>query len=338
VTRLSNVFNKICVSFAWHNFRQTLTRGDGMSDRPDRHAAALTARFKRQRPLRGGSLLITLFGDGIAPRGGAITLGSLFQLAAPFGLNERLVRTAIGRLANDAWLQAERRGRISEYSLTASGRARFAAATERIYGVMPQGWDGRWTLIVPADTKAAAVQQFRDALRWEGFGEPARGVFIHPTRTAESALALVAACTRETTPFVIRSEPQARAQDLRLARLGWNLPTIETSYHRFIRLFEPVARAVRKGSAMSPATAFSIRTLLIHEFRKVHLRDPRLPRELLPDGWSGMTAYALCRDIYAAVLDPSEQHLSEVAACFAGHLPRADTQLLRRFGGIRIFV
>jgi phenylacetic acid degradation operon negative regulatory protein len=306
-----------------------------VSDRPDVHAATLIARFRRQRPLRGGSLLVTMFGDGIATRGGAITLGSLIQLAAPFGLNERLVRTAVGRLAIDGWLQAVRQGRISEYSLSASGRARFAAATERIYGAMPRVWDGRWTIIVPADAKAPAIQQLRNALRWEGFGELGRGVFIHPTRTVESAMALLTALVGEAAPFVVRSEPQARAQDLRVVRLGWNLSSIESSYQSFTRLFDPVARALRRATAISPITAYSIRTLLIHEFRKVNLRDPQLPSELLPDTWSGTLAYALCRDVYASVLDPSERHLSAVGACFAGRLPRADAQLLRRFGGLR---
>src|SRR5204863_361665 len=51
---------------------------------------ALLRNFRAQRPLRGGSLLITVFGDSIAPRGGAVTLGSLIRLAAPFGLTERL--------------------------------------------------------------------------------------------------------------------------------------------------------------------------------------------------------------------------------------------------------
>ena len=62
-------------------------------------AAELVARFRRQRPLRGGSLIVTLFGDAIMPRGGAVALGSLIDLAAPFGLNERLVRTATTRVS-----------------------------------------------------------------------------------------------------------------------------------------------------------------------------------------------------------------------------------------------
>src|ERR1700681_3106881 len=75
-------------------------------------AAELVARSRRQRPLRGGSLIVTLFGDSIMPRGGAVALGSLIALAAPFGLNERLVRTADARLAKDGWLEGRRAGKL----------------------------------------------------------------------------------------------------------------------------------------------------------------------------------------------------------------------------------
>src|SRR5262249_35791600 len=110
----------------------------------------LLRRFRARRPLRGGSLLITLFGDAIAPRGGAVTLGSLIRLAAPFGLTERLVRTSAARLARAGWLTAQRSGRRSEYRLTRSGARRFAEATRRIYGAGPAGWDRSWTLaLVP---------------------------------------------------------------------------------------------------------------------------------------------------------------------------------------------
>ena len=49
---------------------------DRLDDRsPDplaRATNALLARFQRQRPLRSGSLLISVLGDSIAPRGGAV--------------------------------------------------------------------------------------------------------------------------------------------------------------------------------------------------------------------------------------------------------------------------
>src|SRR5882724_6685325 len=108
----------------------------------------LLKRFRSQRPIRGGSLLVSIFGDSIAPRGGAVTLGSLIKLAAPFGLTERLVRTSVARLAQDDWLAARRSGRRSEYRLTRTGAERFAQATRRIYGESPSVWDGKWTLVV----------------------------------------------------------------------------------------------------------------------------------------------------------------------------------------------
>src|SRR5580658_10491996 len=111
-------------------------------------AAELVKRFRRQRPLRGGSLLVTIFGDSIMPRGGAIALGSLIRVAAPFGLNERLVRTATARLAQEGWLEGRRVGNLSEYRLSAGGRERFAEATARIYGGPATQWSGRWRVVV----------------------------------------------------------------------------------------------------------------------------------------------------------------------------------------------
>src|SRR5690348_14845212 len=115
---------------------------------------ALLRRFQSQRPLRSGSLLITIFGDAIAPRGGAVTLGSLIDLARPFGLGERLVRTAVARLAAEGWVAATRHGRCSEYRLTDSGRKLFAEATRRIYGANPSTWSGEWTLVVVPPSSA----------------------------------------------------------------------------------------------------------------------------------------------------------------------------------------
>src|ERR1700691_1717328 len=149
-------------------------------------AAELVARFRRQRPLRGGSLIVTLFGDSIMPRGGAITLGSLIVLAAPFGLNERLVRTAAARLAKDRGLEARRAGKLSEYHLSHDGRERFAEATKRIYSEPETEWSGRWTVIVLPPMRAAERKELREELIWRGFGELSTTVFAHPELDSRS--------------------------------------------------------------------------------------------------------------------------------------------------------
>src|SRR5262245_51484214 len=154
-----------------------------MSDRLTQATHTLVAKFQRQRPMRSGSLLITLFGDAIAPRGGAVTLGSLIRLAHPFGIPERLVRTSVGRLANDGWLSSHRVGRQSEYFLTDHGKSRFAEATQRIYGQAPHSWDGHWTLLFLPPGSRARRETLREEMAWLGFGQISPGVLAHPSRT-----------------------------------------------------------------------------------------------------------------------------------------------------------
>ena len=93
-------------------------------------------------PPRSKSVVMTVFGDAITPRGGAAWLGSLIGLMAPFGISDRLVRTSIFRLAEEGWLDAAREGRRSLYTLTAQGRSRFERAYQRIYSPSDLHWDG----------------------------------------------------------------------------------------------------------------------------------------------------------------------------------------------------
>jgi phenylacetic acid degradation operon negative regulatory protein len=58
-----------------------------------------------------------------------------------------------------------------------------------------------------------------------------------------------------------------------------------------------------------PDQAIVARILLIHDWRRIILRDPLLPVELLPPGWPGETARDLVASIYHGVLPGSEAWL-----------------------------
>jgi phenylacetic acid degradation operon negative regulatory protein len=297
-------------------------------------AADLVGAFRRQRPLRGGSLIVTIFGDSIMPRGGAVALGSLIELAAPFGLNERLVRTATTRLAQEGWLEGRRAGKLSEYRLSKNGRDRFAEATKRIYSEPDREWSGRWTLIVVPPMPSLKRRLIREELVWRGFGEISANVFAHPEfdsrelRSQRRASALLSKVIAFDAVLAEDDAPQ------RLVQLGWDLDDLGLRYQRFVKRFAPVHDELRRRRETEPRECFLVRTLLIHEYRRLHLRDPLLPGQLLRADWPGAQAAALCREIYARVFAPSESYLSRVAATLKGPLPAADASVLQRFGGI----
>jgi phenylacetic acid degradation operon negative regulatory protein len=295
--------------------------------------ASLLRHFHRQRPIRGGSLLITIFGDSIAPRGGAATLGSLISLAHPFGLTERLVRTSVARLAVDGWLVARRDGRRSEYRITPTGRDRFAAATRRIYSAIPDSWSGQWTLLILPPPNGGRRQDIRDELRWLGFGQISPGAFAHPNWSVEEARAGLKDVEGASEGLLLKSSSEGSEADRRLVAAGWDLEDLTRRYQRFVETFTPVANTLGPGATPDEA-AFIIRTLLIHEYRKIHLQDPLLPPALLPADWVGAAAYDLSRRLYSAVFHAAERYLSNTATTTAEPLPTADSSAYARFGGL----
>jgi phenylacetic acid degradation operon negative regulatory protein len=304
-----------------------------MTDKASIAAAELVARFRRQRPLRGGSLIVTLFGDSIMPRGGAVTLGSLIALAGPFGLNERLVRTATARLAKDGWLTGHRKGKLSEYHLSLDGRERFAEATKRIYSEPDTLWSGRWTVIVLPPMPAVERRELREELLWRGFGELSTNVFAHPELDSRS-LGLPRRPAGLRSKVIVFDASLADDAPQRLVSLGWDLEDLALRYQSFVKRFERVLAAVQAPCNLDHQACFIVRTLLIHEYRRLHLRDPLLPPRLLRANWPGAQAAALCRDVYARVFAASEAYLSHVATQLAGPLPPPDASVMQRFGGI----
>ena len=296
----------------------------------------LLRRFRSQRPIRGGSLLVTIFGDSIAPRGGVVTLGSLIQLAAPFGLTERLVRTSVARLAQDDWLVARKDGRRSEYRLTPHGQQRFAEATQRIYSKGPDSWDGHWTVLVLPANGGKRPDHLRDSLRWLGFGQAGPGVFAHPNSSLEQVREWLRGLDVGRDALLLRSASGDVAVDKALVAAGWDLGELARRYRRFADSFAAAAAALAARPTVTPESAFVIRTLLIHDYRKIHLRDPLLPPALLPADWVGSSAYELCANLYSQVFAAAEEFLSATASTLAQPLPPVEAPALQRFGGLRI--
>jgi phenylacetic acid degradation operon negative regulatory protein len=295
-----------------------------------------------RRPPKAKSLVVTVWGDAIAPHGGAVWLSGLIRLLAPLGMNERLVRTSVYRLAREGWLSARSRGRRSQYRLTREGLRRFEDAYRRIYAPPDSCWNGRWDILLapPPALRPDERAELRTELGWAGFGAVAPGLFLRPKHPARRAAALATlralGVERRVALLSAAGDSDAlRGRKLdRLVRESWDLGAVAAEYRAFIARFGPVIRAFRKLKRLDPEQCFVVRTLLIHDFRRVTLHDPQLPAALLPRRWPGPAAYALCRDFYRLTRKHAERHLAATVAREGGTLPPAAPYFYRRFGGL----
>ena len=261
-------------------------------------------------------------------------LGSMIQAMSEFGINERLVRTSVFRLAKDGWLQSDQIGRRSYYSLTDEGRERFEQATHRIYGEPATHWDGKWCLLLLSALAAPDKELVRKEMGWLGFGALSANVLAHPTPDMTD-LDITLRRLKLADDVVVMSAETLRSDAAmrRLAQTGWNLADIDDRYASFVSMFRPVAATLRKARRVKPKTAFLLRTLLIQEYRKVLLRDPQLPAELLSANWHGTSAYQLCRNIYLGVQSAADDYLTAAMETADGPLPPPGKSVSSRFGG-----
>lgn len=277
---------------------------------------ALIDDLHRQGRLRVWSLAITIFGDAVSPHGGTVALSVLQDIMQRLRIEPGALRTAMSRLAAEGWVDRQKKGRLSFYRFEGKGRHAFDQATRRIYASGPPDWDGDWTIAVgqPGTQMADEV-----ALQDAGFEKIAGNVFLRaecePAECAVLAGMLVFRTRAEQVPEWISAL--------------WPLSEIGLAYNSLSEQLRPLCLALETDGDLAGIDAMAARTLLIHHWRRIVLRDPGLPAALLPKDWAGEAARDQVRRIYAHLRLASEDWLDG-----SGLAPLADRAAFsRRFGG-----
>lgn len=294
--------------------------------------------FRQRRPIRGRSLIITVFGDAISQHGGSLWLGSLIHALAPFGLSDRLVRTSVYRLLQEDWLTSRQVGRRSYYSLSETGSRQYQRAARRIYAATRPRWDGQWIVVMPSFLVDEEREQLRRQLRWEGYGTLASGILGHPggdRRALDETLQELGVSDKVVVMNAHTEDAASQVALQALARDCWQIDELEARYNTFLATFRPVLAALKRARTPTPEQCFQARTLAIHEYRRILLKDTDLPDELLPGNWAGKAARNLAANLYRATCAGAERYLIENMETAEGALPLADTSFYDRFGGLK---
>jgi phenylacetic acid degradation operon negative regulatory protein len=254
------------------------------------------------------SLLLTILGEFVLPRGEPVWQETLVAALVSVGYTEQAARQALARSVRDGWLSTERFGRRARMSLSPPTAELLATGASRIYSFgEPWEWDGRWLVLIlrVPEARREVRHQLRTRLAWAGLGSMGGGVWLTPRveREAELRDAVLEASAAEATSFVASLGLLGRPEDV--AAAAWDLDAVAEHYEAFIEDFA----AIRPSSAEA---SFRMQTLLVHAWRKFPFLDPDLPVELLPAAWPRRRAHELFAGRHARWSQPAQDHFAEL--------------------------
>ncbi|HFG6967385.1 TPA: phenylacetic acid degradation operon negative regulatory protein PaaX [Acinetobacter baumannii] len=294
----------------------------------------------KNETLSGTSLISTIFGDSVLHRGGNISLASLIQLLELFGFNDRAVRTSVFRLVKNDWLCSDKIGRTSFYRITDSSRSTYLQAEQRIYNDQMKEWDHYWDLILMSSLDTENKALLKKELEWLGFANISTNLMAYPGCNRIELQRLLVDLNMSEQVVVFKAETLQLFNNSvdtigRMLRTNWPIDELRQRYLQFLDIFREISvLLMQENEQLEPVQAFQIRTLLIHYYRRILLKDPALPLELLPTDWPAISARTLSMNIYKKVFEPADEYFLSVAATAEGPMPNATAHYWRRFGGL----
>lgn len=228
-------------------------------------------------------LLLAFFGEHVVDESpGPIRASALIGVLEGAGVAAPATRATLDRLVRSGILARSRRGREILFSLTEHGVAVLREATHRVRGPRPFDPQGQgWTLVtfsIPENQRTLR-HRLRSTLTWEGFAPLRDGLWLapgevdlagslEPLRQDLPPNAVVAFHARELDGFPIADS----------VRTAWDVEAIRREHLAFIEAWADPAAAL-------PASALTVRTMLVADWLALLRADPRLPREFMDAQW-----------------------------------------------------
>ena len=277
-------------------------------------ASHLLDRFLLERMHDGNisstALVVTFFCDVVTQHGGEIWLGSVIRALTPLGINERLTRTSVYRLVQDGWLESRKQGRRSFYRLTKTGQNYYQRAAQRIYTSNQPDWDGGWSLLFTSLVPEEKRDALKRGLSWLGYGQMAAGVHALPCNQTRSVDELLADLDLQDRVVQMRAQTNDNERLKELVLSCWKLDDLQHLYEDFVSLYVKARNALHAQRQADGHTLVLLRILLIHEYRRILLKDPELPAKMLPENWEGHAARTLTAEVYRELVKPTAKWVS----------------------------
>lgn len=217
------------------------------------------------------SIIVSLFGDLAQKPTAQISGGALTRIIEPMGIKPEAIRVAVHRLRKDGWIESDRIGRVSRHYLTEYGRSQSAVVTPRIYARDPIPAE-RWHLLIAEE--GTGTRALEDVMLSRDYTPIGRNVALGagtPPDDHDDLLALEVSA-QDTPKWV---QDRLCTPEMREA-----CRTLHDALRR-------VSQSRPAGWKPSPSEIATLRTLIVHRWRRVVLRQPDLPQTFYPADWRG---------------------------------------------------
>ena len=240
----------------------------------------LLTHLHNQGRLRVWSLIITFFGDSILEKGGEVEASRIKALMQAMNIEAGTLRTALSRLTNDNWLERYKIGKNTIYRLSHKGLKEFGPASELIYSAPNPNVETKWRVVINPSSE-----------------NDSSGFLLHP---GVSVL-----------PITEKSPKNSLVFDGTINRLSDEVcyQLLPNGYvdeiNQLIELFLQI-----EFKNLNALQAMITRTLLIHNWRKIVLKFPEVPKELTPKKWKGYNVRLTIKTIYEELTPLAENWLN----------------------------
>jgi phenylacetic acid degradation operon negative regulatory protein len=157
------------------------------------------------------------------------------------------------------------------------------------------------------ESERSLREQLRKKLAWFGFGPLSSAVWLSPhDRTGQVREAFADESAVQLDVFRSRSPNTETDRDI--ARRSWDLAALDRTYTDFLNTYRP-RLAWYRAERLQGADALVERVNLVHDYRQFPFRDPDLPLELLPEGWSGRIAHEVFLEAHGLLRGLAEAYL-----------------------------
>lgn len=247
-------------------------------------------------------ILVTLLSLFVYPDPRPCPSLAFIEALGLLGYDAGTARMALSRARGAKWLESQRDGRRTLWTLSETGRTLLTAGRQRLVTLEkpPYDWDRRLLVLhasVPEDRRSVRYV-LQNRLSWLGFGRLSPGTWISFRVEAEPDVAALLNDLDLPDGILFIATPGLAGDMTRMAHRAWDLEGLANRYKSFVK--EYAETTVYGGD-----DALVVYSRMVTDWRAFPFLDPTLPREIAPADWPGREAIHLYRDLSRTLRKPA---------------------------------